>query len=216
MEPVEEVQDNVIDTMMATNVKGLLYLTQAVLPGMKSRGSGHIINISSIAGSEAYPGGGIYCATKHAVNAISKTLRMELIHSPINVTSIEPGLVETEFSVIRFRGDKDKADSVYKGMTPLSGKDIAEVILHRLFGQYRLIAYENMIRQSFSLLTVHHMSKSRPWSSSQQIKLLSTTFIVINNKFTDRYIKRLLNEIQTDALNFFRALFIYAQLAHCF
>ncbi len=112
VEKIEDVDDQCIDTMFDTNVKGLLFVTQAVLPGMKARNSGNIINISSIAGTEVYPGGGIYCATKHSVDAITRTLRMELVDTGINVCSVDPGLVETEFSVIRFRGDKGKADQV--------------------------------------------------------------------------------------------------------
>jgi NADP-dependent 3-hydroxy acid dehydrogenase YdfG len=96
---------------------------------MKERNQGWIVNIGSIAGTEAYPNGSIYCGTKHAVNAITKSLRHELIDTKINVTSIEPGLVETEFSVIRFGGDKEKADAVYKGMEPLTGSDIAEAVV---------------------------------------------------------------------------------------
>ncbi|KAI8930282.1 hypothetical protein BC831DRAFT_395298 [Entophlyctis helioformis] len=126
---VESVTEDAVNTMFDTNVKGLLNVTQAVLPIMKARNSGHIVNIGSIAGTEAYPGGGIYCASKHAVDAITRSLRMELISTNINVTSIEPGLVETEFSVVRFGGDKSRADSVYKGLVPLNGTDIAETIV---------------------------------------------------------------------------------------
>ncbi|KAJ3011364.1 hypothetical protein HKX48_006865 [Thoreauomyces humboldtii] len=115
VDKIDSVTEEAIDTMLDTNVKGLLFATQAVLPGMKKRGSGHIINISSISGKEVYPGGGVYCASKHAVDALTRTLRMELVDTPINVTSIEPGLVETEFSIVRFAGDKAKADAVYKG-----------------------------------------------------------------------------------------------------
>ncbi|TPX34920.1 hypothetical protein SmJEL517_g02596 [Synchytrium microbalum] len=129
LDHVEKVTDEAIDVMLDTNVKGLLYVTQAVLPGMKERGAGNIINVGSIAGREAYPGGGVYCASKHAVDAITRSLRMELISTPINVTGIDPGMVETEFSVVRFAGDKAKADAVYKGVDPLTGTDIAECIV---------------------------------------------------------------------------------------
>lgn len=117
------------DTMIDTNVKGLLYTTKAVLPKMIESGEGHIINLGSIAGHEAYPKGAGYCATKHAVNAITKSLRMDLLDKGIRVSSIDPGMVETEFSNIRFQGDLDKAKNVYKGLTPLSANDIAESIL---------------------------------------------------------------------------------------
>ncbi|KAI8895793.1 hypothetical protein BC833DRAFT_600003 [Globomyces pollinis-pini] len=129
VDPVESVSVEAIDTMFDTNVKGLLHVTQAILPGMKERSSGYIVNINSIAGTEAYPNGGGYCASKHAVTALTKSLRHELINTPINVISIEPGLVETEFSVIRYGGDKERADAVYKGMDPLTGQDIAETVL---------------------------------------------------------------------------------------
>ncbi|MGE5400829.1 MAG: SDR family oxidoreductase [Ignavibacteriales bacterium] len=112
--------------MIDTNVKGLLYVTRAIVPGMVERNNGHIINIGSIAGHEAYPKGGAYCATKHAVNAITKSLRMDLVDTNIRVSTIDPGLVETNFSVIRFHGDHDRAKGVYKGLEPLTGTDIAE------------------------------------------------------------------------------------------
>jgi 3-hydroxy acid dehydrogenase/malonic semialdehyde reductase len=129
MDHIDTVSPEAIDVMIDTNVKGLLNVTQAILPSMKRRDNGHIINISSIAGTEAYPGGGIYCATKHAVDAITRSLRFELVHTQLRVTSIDPGLVETEFSVIRFSGDVDRAKSVYKGLVPLSGLDIAETVV---------------------------------------------------------------------------------------
>ncbi|MGE5410907.1 MAG: SDR family NAD(P)-dependent oxidoreductase, partial [Clostridiales bacterium] len=115
--------------MIDTNVKGLLYVTRAVVPAMARRNTGHVINIGSIAGHEAYPNGGAYCATKHAVDAITKSLRMDLADKNIRVSTIDPGLVETNFSVIRFHGDEERANNVYKGITPLSGKDIAETIV---------------------------------------------------------------------------------------
>ncbi|KAI8622408.1 hypothetical protein BC830DRAFT_1223981 [Chytriomyces sp. MP71] len=129
MDTIETVSVEAYDTMFDTNVKGLLNVTQAVLPGMKARNDGYIINVSSIAGTQVYPGGGIYCASKHAVDAITRTLRLELVSTKINVTSIDPGMVETEFSVVRFYGDKNKADAVYKGLQPLTGEDIAEMIV---------------------------------------------------------------------------------------
>ncbi len=115
------------DIMIDTNIRGLLAMTRLVVPGMVERGRGHIINLGSIAGDAAYPGGGVYCATKAAVKALSDGLRMDLVDTPLRVTNIKPGLVETNFSVVRFRGDKEKADNVYKGIIPLTGKDIAEV-----------------------------------------------------------------------------------------
>ena len=115
------------DVVIDTNVKALLSMTRLVVPGMVERGRGHIINIGSIAGDAAYPGGSVYCATKAAVKALSDGLRIDLVDTPLRVTNIKPGLVETNFSVVRFRGDQDKADNVYKGIKALSGDDIAEV-----------------------------------------------------------------------------------------
>ncbi|NOX17546.1 MAG: SDR family oxidoreductase [Chlorobi bacterium] len=124
-------EDNVDgwEEMIDTNVKGLLYVTRNIVPGMAERESGHVINIGSIAGREAYAGGGVYCATKHAVNAITKSLRMDVLDKGIRVSAVDPGMVETEFSVVRFYGDEEKAKSVYNGLTPLTGTDIAEAVL---------------------------------------------------------------------------------------
>lgn len=115
------------DVVIDTNMKALLSMTRLIVPGMVERGCGHIINIGSIAGDAAYPGGSVYCATKAAVKALSDGLRIDLVDTPLRVTNIKPGLVETNFSVVRFRGDQEKADNVYKGIKALSGDDIAEV-----------------------------------------------------------------------------------------
>ena len=116
------------DIVIDTNIKSLLAMTRLVVPGMVARGRGHIINIGSIVGDAAYAGGSVYCATKAAVKALSDGLRIDLVDTPLRVTNIKPGLVETNFSVVRFRGDKDKADNVYKGIRPLTGDDIAETV----------------------------------------------------------------------------------------
>lgn len=116
------------DVMIDTNVKGLLYVTRNVIPLMKSNESGHIINIGSIAGKEVYANGNVYCATKHAVDALNKAMRLELAKFPIKVTAIHPGAVETEFSVVRFHGDKERADKVYEGFENLVADDIADAI----------------------------------------------------------------------------------------
>jgi len=121
-----ELQD--WEEMIDTNVKGLLYVTRAVVPGMIERGRGHIVNLGSLAGHQTYPGGNVYCATKAAVRVISEGLKQDLLGTAVRVTSIDPGLVETEFSQVRFRGDLNKADQVYQGLTPLSAEDVAEVI----------------------------------------------------------------------------------------
>ena len=116
------------DKMIDTNIKGLLSMTRFVSERMKERNKGHIINIGSIAGHEAYPGGSVYCATKHAVKAITESAKMDLTGTNIRVSAVSPGLVDTEFSEVRFHGDKEQAKEVYKNMTPLSGRDIAEII----------------------------------------------------------------------------------------
>jgi serine 3-dehydrogenase len=117
------------EEMIDTNVKGLLYLTRAIVPGMVERGRGHVVNLGSIAGHQTYPAGGVYCGSKAAVRAISEGLKIDLLGTPIRVTSIDPGLVETEFSAVRFHGDWEKAGQVYQGLMPLTGMDIAETIL---------------------------------------------------------------------------------------
>ena len=117
------------DEMLDTNVKGLLYVTRAVVPGMVARGRGHVINLGSVAGHVVYPGGAVYCATKHAVDAITKGLRMDLLGTGVRVSTVDPGMVETEFSVMRFGGDEARAKQVYADMTPLTGDDIADVIV---------------------------------------------------------------------------------------
>ncbi len=117
------------DAMIDTNVKGLLYVTRIIAPKMIAAGGGQIINIGSIAGTEAYENGAVYCASKHAVHAISQSMRSDLLESNIRVSEIRPGMVETEFSTVRFHGDKSRADSVYSGITPLTGDDIADTIV---------------------------------------------------------------------------------------
>ena len=117
------------EQMIDTNIKGLLYVTRAVVPGMVKRGRGDVVNIGSIAGHEVYPGGNVYCATKHAVDALTKGLRIDLVDTPIRVSSVDPGMVETEFSIVRFKGDVERAKNVYKGFQPLTAEDIAETIL---------------------------------------------------------------------------------------
>ena len=116
------------DAMIDTNVKGLLYVTRVIAPKMVAAGGGHIFNIGSIAGTEAYENGAVYCASKHAVHAISQSMRADLLSAGIKVTEIRPGMVETEFSEVRFHGDKERADAVYTGVEPLTGDDIAEAI----------------------------------------------------------------------------------------
>ena len=117
------------DEMIDTNVKGLLYVSRAVVPGMVVRGHGHIINMGSTAGEITYPNGAVYCASKAAEKAINDGLRQDLLGTPVRVTSIDPGMVETDFSLVRFRGDEERAAKVYKGVTPLAPEDIADAIV---------------------------------------------------------------------------------------
>jgi len=118
------------DVMINTNIKGLLYLTREILPFMVKRESGHIINLGSTAGHDVYPSGNVYCATKFAVNAISQSLRIDVLDKTIKVSSVDPGMVETEFSIVRFFGDTERAKNVYKGVEPLTPQDVADAILY--------------------------------------------------------------------------------------
>jgi 3-hydroxy acid dehydrogenase / malonic semialdehyde reductase len=146
------------NAMVDTNCRGLMYVTRAVLPGMVERGRGHIINMGSIAGSYPYPGGNVYGATKAFVRQFSLNLRCDLLGTPIRVTNIEPGMAETEFSVVRFHGDEAKAAKVYEGMTPLSADDIAAIVeaTVRLPAHVNLNTIEVMpVAQAFSPFAVH-------------------------------------------------------------
>lgn len=128
---LNHIQDGVLDDwerMIDTNIKGLLYVTRAVSPLMVARNRGHIVNICSVAGKEVYENGNVYCATKHAVDALSKAMRIDMLGHNIKVTNICPGAVETEFSIVRFKGDTQRAAGTYKGIEPLTGRDIAECI----------------------------------------------------------------------------------------
>ncbi|MEM6265492.1 MAG: SDR family NAD(P)-dependent oxidoreductase [Bacteroidota bacterium] len=127
------LQEGILDDwerMIDTNVKGLLYLSRAVTPLMIKAGHGQVFNIGSIAGKEVYPNGNVYCASKHAANALSQGMRMDLLPHGIKVTHVAPGLVNTEFSSVRFKGDTERADQVYNGMTPLKGEDVAEIVVY--------------------------------------------------------------------------------------
>ncbi|MDP4273187.1 MAG: SDR family oxidoreductase [Bacteroidota bacterium] len=129
LDPIQEGSIDDWEQMIDTNVKGLLYITRCVTPSMVKNKSGHIINLGSIAGKEVYENGNVYCATKHAVDALTKGMRIDLLPYNIKVTSIDPGMVETEFSMVRFKGDKKRSDKVYEGLTPLGADDIADAIL---------------------------------------------------------------------------------------
>lgn len=126
--PIDEGLSEDWERMIDTNVKGLLYVSRAVIPWLKSNGGGHIVNIASIAGKEVYPGGNVYCATKHAVDALSRAMRIDLVSYGIKVSNIAPGAAETEFSLVRFKGNEDIAKSVYDGFDPLMAEDIADAV----------------------------------------------------------------------------------------
>ena len=128
LEPIAEADEQHWRGMYETNVTGVMRVTKALLPALEQSGDGHIVVIGSVAGIEVYPGGGGYTAAKHAAHALAQTLRLELLGKPIRVTEIAPGLVETEFSLVRFGGDRKKADAVYEGITPLTGEDVADAI----------------------------------------------------------------------------------------
>lgn len=130
LDPVQRGEMRDWEEMIDTNVKGVLYVTRCILPGMVKRGRGHLINLGSVAAFDVYPGGAVYCATKSALDAITRGLRMDLFGTPIRVSTIDPGMVETEFSVVRFHGDEERAASVYEGMQPLTAADIADLVLY--------------------------------------------------------------------------------------
>ncbi|KAK9256495.1 hypothetical protein V1507DRAFT_449698 [Lipomyces tetrasporus] len=157
VDQVGTIAQSDIDIMFQTNVFGLIALTQKLLPLFKEKGKGDILNIGSIAGREPYPGGAIYCATKAAVKSFTETLRKELIATRIRVIEVDPGQVETEFSVVRFRGDKGKADAVYKGVEPLIAEDIAEVIVFAVSRRENVVIADTLVFPSHqaSALIMH-------------------------------------------------------------
>jgi serine 3-dehydrogenase len=126
--PIHDGDVNDWDEMIDTNVKGLLWVTRAVLRGMVARGSGHVINIGSIAGHETYPGGNVYCASTHAVTALGRALAIDVLGTGVRASSVDPGLVDTEFAVVRSHGDQERADAVYNGLEPLHGRDVADAV----------------------------------------------------------------------------------------
>ena len=130
LDPVWENTPEQVDVMLDTNVKGLLYVTRAVVPGMIERGRGHVINIGSTAGHGVYTGGVVYSATKHAVGAITRGLKLDLHGTPVRVSTVDPGIVETDFSLVRFDGDADRADRVYSTTTPLQPEDVADAVVY--------------------------------------------------------------------------------------
>lgn len=145
LDPIQSGNTDDWDAMMDINVKGLLYITREILPGMVERKSGHIVNLGSIAGKEVYPNGNVYSASKFAVDALSKGMRLDLNAYGIKVTAIHPGLVETEFSLVRFKGDAVRAATTYKGIQPLTGEDIADLILFALTRPAHVVIADLMV-----------------------------------------------------------------------
>jgi serine 3-dehydrogenase len=129
LNPLYEGEIEDWNEMVDTNVKGLLYVTRAILPGMVERGRGHVVNLGSVAGRDAYAGGAVYCATKAAVNMLTRALKIDVLAAGLRVTNVDPGMVETEFSIVRFHGDEARAQKVYQGLQPLTPEDVADAIL---------------------------------------------------------------------------------------
>lgn len=154
--PINEGDPADWDTMIDTNIKGLLNVTHAIIPGMIGRKSGHIVNIGSIAGKEVYAGGNIYCMTKHAVDAVTKALRIDLLPHNIRVTSVDPGMVETEFNVVRFKGDREKAAARYAGLRVLDAMDVAEAILFAVTRPAHVCINDLVIMPTAQANTAYH------------------------------------------------------------
>lgn len=154
LEPEYEGNMDDWDEMIDTNIRGLLIMTRLIVPAMVARNHGHIINIGSVAGDAAYAGGNVYCATKSAVKSISDGLRIDVAHTKVRVTNIKPGLVETNFSRVRFHGNEDRADKVYQGIKPLTGDDVADVVL------YAVQAPEHVQIAEVLVLATHQASGS--------------------------------------------------------
>lgn len=155
--PVQQGIEEHWDIMIDTNIKGLLYVSRALIPGMLERGYGHVVNIGSIAGHECYPNGNVYCATKHAVHALSKTMRLDMLGSPVRVTEIAPGAVETEFSEVRWK-DKEKAKEFYSDFQPLLAEDIADAIVYCITRPLH-VDVEEMIIMPTVQASANHLSK---------------------------------------------------------
>lgn len=159
LDPIQEGNLADWDTMIDTNIKGLLYITRAVTPWMVKRQSGHIVNIGSIAGKETYANGNVYCATKHAVDSLNKAMRIDLLPHGIKVSGIHPGAVETEFSEVRFKGDKDRAKKVYEGFDPLMATDIADAIWYAVSRPAHVNINDMVIMPSAQANTSHLLKK---------------------------------------------------------
>lgn len=159
MGPLHEGNTDDWNRMIDTNIKGLIFVSRAVIPGMIERKKGHLINIGSIAGKEAYLNGNVYCATKHAVDALTKSLRMELLNYGIKVSQVAPGAVETEFSLVRFKGNEEAARKVYQGYEPLKGEDVAEAIHFIVTRPEHVCINDMLIMPTAQANTVHYHKK---------------------------------------------------------
>ncbi|MBV8201697.1 MAG: SDR family NAD(P)-dependent oxidoreductase, partial [Acidobacteria bacterium] len=158
LEPVAEAQDDDWRIMWEVNVLGLMRMTRALLPALLASGDGHVVNIGSIAGFETYAGGAGYTSVKHAVRAISRTLRLELLGKPVRVTEIDPGMVETEFSQVRFHGDQERAGAVYRGLQPLTGEDVADCVVWAVTRPSHVDIDEIVVRPR-DQATAHHVHR---------------------------------------------------------
>jgi NADP-dependent 3-hydroxy acid dehydrogenase YdfG len=158
LEPIAEARDDDWRTMWEVNVLGLMRMTRALLPALLASGDGHVVNLGSVAGFETYAGGAGYTSVKHAVRAISRTLRLELLGKPVRVTEIDPGMVETEFSQVRFRGDQDKASAVYRGMQPLTAEDVADCVVWAATRPAHVNVDEIVVRPR-DQATAHHVHR---------------------------------------------------------
>ncbi|HXO27495.1 MAG TPA: SDR family NAD(P)-dependent oxidoreductase [Thermoanaerobaculia bacterium] len=158
LEPIAEARDDDWRTMWEVNVLGLMRMTRALLPALLASGDGHVVNLGSVAGFETYAGGAGYTSVKHAVRAISRTLRLELLGKPVRVTEIDPGMVETEFSQVRFRGDQEKASAVYRGMQPLTAEDVADCVVWAATRPSHVNVDEIVVRP-LDQATAHHVHR---------------------------------------------------------
>ncbi len=158
LEPIAEARDADWRTMWEVNVLGLMRVTRALLPALLASGDGHVVNLGSVAGFETYAGGAGYTSVKHAVRAISRTLRLELLGKPVRVTEIDPGMVETEFSQVRFRGDREKASAVYRGMQPLVAEDVADCVVWAATRPSHVNVDEIVVRPR-DQATAHHVHR---------------------------------------------------------
>ena len=158
LDPVEQSDDERWRIMWETNVLGLMRMTRALLPAMRAAGGGHVINVGSVSGFEVYTGGGGYTSVKHAARAVTQTLRIELLGEPIRITEINPGLVETEFALVRFDGDRKRAASTYQGMTPLTGDDVAQCIVWAA-GRPTHVNIDEIVVRPLDQATVTHIHR---------------------------------------------------------